>query len=117
MMGFAKKWICLIMVCVRTVTYAVLVNGVPYAQIFPSRGLRQGDLLSPYFLLLEAEGLSSLIVWAEQKDKLTGVPISAGGVHLTHLFFANDSLLFCRANFDEWGNLLEVLHKYKNASG
>jgi hypothetical protein len=61
-MGFVEKWIYLIMVCVRTVTYAVLVNGVPYGQIFPSRGLCQGDPLSPYLFLLVAEGFSSLIV-------------------------------------------------------
>jgi hypothetical protein len=61
-MGFAEKWIRLIMLCVSIVSYSVLVNGVPLGQIFPYRRLEQGDLLSPYLFLLVAEGLSPLIV-------------------------------------------------------
>jgi hypothetical protein len=99
-LGFMERWIKLIMRCVSSVTYSVLVNGVPYGNIIPSRGLRQGDPLSPYLFLLVAEGLSSLLVRAEQEGKLTGVPISAGGVRLTHLLFVDDNLLFCRANFN-----------------
>jgi hypothetical protein len=116
-MGFAEKWIRLIMSCVSSVTYSVLVNGTPFGRIVPSRGLRQGDPLSPYLFLLVAEGLSAMLVRAEQDRLLTGVPISVRGVRLTHLFFADDSLLFCRANFDEWGNLLKVLEVYEAASG
>lgn len=43
-MGFAEQWVTLIMMCVRTVNYAVLVNGNPVGQIYPSREIRQGDL-------------------------------------------------------------------------
>ncbi|XP_062175976.1 uncharacterized protein LOC133881026 [Alnus glutinosa] len=103
--------------CVSTVTYAVLVNGSPCGKIVPSRGLRQGDPLSPYLFLLVVEGLSAMLVKAEHDRLLTGVPISVRGVHLTHLFFADDSLLFCRANSDEWGNLMKVLEAYEAASG
>jgi hypothetical protein len=63
-----------------------------------------------------AEGLSSLIVKAEQEGKLSGVPVSAGGYHLTHIFFADDSLLFCRAASAEWGNLLQILETCEVAS-
>jgi hypothetical protein len=63
-----------------------------------------------------AEGLSSLLVRAEQEGKLTGVPTSVGGVPLTHLLFADDSLLFCRDNFNEWEHLLKVLEVYESAS-
>jgi hypothetical protein len=76
--GFTEWWIRLIMTCVNTVSYSVLVNEVPYGLIHPSRELRQGDPLSPYLFLLVAEGLSSLIVREEQGGKLTGVPVSAG---------------------------------------
>jgi hypothetical protein len=60
-MGFAKQWIKLIMNCVSTVSYSVLINGQPMGQFLPSRGLWQGDPLSPYLFLLCAEGLSALI--------------------------------------------------------
>lgn len=64
-----------------------------------------------------AEGLCSLIVEAEREGKLSSVPVSAGGYRLTHLFFVDDSLLFCRATFAEWRNLLQILETYEVASG
>jgi hypothetical protein len=85
--------------------------------IIPSRGIRQGDPLSPYLFLLCAEGLSSLLRTAEQEGKITWVPFAHRGFKLSHLFFADDNLLFCRANFVEWGNLLQLLRQYEQASG
>jgi hypothetical protein len=116
-MGFVEEWIVLIMTCVKTVTYLVLINGTPTGQIIPSKGLRQGDPLSPYLFLLCVEGLSSLLVQAESEGRVIGVPITAKGTRLSHLFFADDSLLFCRASFIELGNLLQLLNTYENASG
>jgi hypothetical protein len=116
-MGFATQWIDLIMACVRSVSYSILVNGVPQERIFPSRGLRQGDPLSPYLFLLCAEGLSSLLSSAEQRGTITGLPVARGGTHLSHLFFADDSLLFCRANFLEWCAIHDILEVYERASG
>jgi hypothetical protein len=60
-LGFAERWISMIMECIRTVQYSVLLDGVPKGFIIPSRGLRQGDPLSPYLFLLCAEGLSALM--------------------------------------------------------
>lgn len=60
-LGFNKDWISQIMTCVKTVSYLVLVNGQPGATFSPSRGLRQGDLISLYFYLICAEGLNSLL--------------------------------------------------------
>ncbi|XP_065635520.1 uncharacterized protein LOC136070080 [Quercus suber] len=48
-MGFNEQWIGLVMVCVRTATYSILVNGEPKGLIHPSRGLRQGDPLPHSF--------------------------------------------------------------------
>ena len=47
-MGFGEKWVKLIMECISTVSYSILVNGEPKGDIKPSRGIRQGDPLSPY---------------------------------------------------------------------
>jgi hypothetical protein len=99
--GFAERWVDLIMTCVRTISYSILINGRPYGHIRPTRGIRQGDPLSPYLFILCSEGLSTLLHKAERDGTVTGLPITNGGTKINHLFFADDSLLFCRANFVE----------------
>jgi hypothetical protein len=115
-LGFAARWINLLMVCVRSVTYSILINGRPFGRIFPSRGLRQGDPLSPYLFILCAEALSSSLRNAERARKITGVPISRGGIRIHHLFFADDSLLFCKANSRELSQVESILDCYERAS-
>jgi ribonuclease HI len=116
-LGFDEKWIFLVMKCVRTVKYAVLINGQAYGEIIPSRGLRQGDPLSPYFFILCAEGLSAALRKGENEGRFTGLPITRGGTKLNHLFFADDSLLFCKATETELKGLLDILDFYEQASG
>ena len=65
-MGFNKYWICLMMLCVKTVTYSILVNGEPKGMITPTRDIRQGDPLSLFLFLLCIEGLNGLINQASQ---------------------------------------------------
>jgi hypothetical protein len=86
-------------------------------KISPTRGLQQGDPLSPYLFMICTEGLSSLLLQAEMDGSLTGIPISARGSKLSHLFFADDSLIFCRANFSEWNKVQSLLQDYEQASG
>jgi hypothetical protein len=96
-LGFDERWVHLAMTCVRTVSFSVLVNGQPHGTIIPTRGLRQGDPLSPYFFILCAEGLSSLLNQVEVDGSIMGIPITRGGTKINHLFFVDDSLFFCKA--------------------
>ena len=116
-MGFNEGWINLIMVCVSTVTYSVLVNGEPSGSIHPTRGIRQGDPLSPFMLLLCIEGLNGMIKKAERDGGIQGFSLCRRGPKLTHLLFADDYLLFCRATMDECEKLLDIFNDYEEASG
>ena len=85
--GFAEKWIIMIMECIRTVQYSILLDGVPKGYIIPSRGLRQGDPLSPYLFLLCAEGLLALLKKSSLVGRLKGLQTRRLGPWVSHLFF------------------------------
>ncbi|XP_019150981.1 PREDICTED: uncharacterized protein LOC109147777 [Ipomoea nil] len=116
-LGFDGKWVSLIMLCVRTVRYRVLVNGKPSKEIIPSRGLRQGDPLSPYLFIICAEGLSLLLQDAQTKGRIHGCRVARGAPPISHLFFADDSLLFFKANMQETLEVKRCLTVYKKFSG
>ena len=86
-MGFHEKWIELIMHCITSVSYSILVNGVAYGSITLSKGLRQGDPISPYSFLLCANSFSSLINNAAMNQRISRVSICRGCPKITHLFF------------------------------
>ena len=116
-MGFRERWINLVMGCVKIVSYSVLVNGDPCGIIFPTRGIRQGDPLSPFLFLLCTEGLNGLIKKADLQGEIHGYSLCRRGPKLTHLLFADDSLIFCRATMEECGKVLNILKEYEEASG
>jgi ribonuclease HI len=116
-MGFRDGWIKLVMMCVTSVQYSVIVNGEPCGLFSPTRGLRQGDPISPYLFLICAEALSSMVTQANREGLLSGVPTSRRGPNISHLFFADDSVFFCRATLAQWSNLSAILHSYEVASG
>ena len=60
-MGFNDRWVNLVMQCLQTVSYSVVLNGEPVGYIGPTRGIRHGDPLSPYLFLICAEGLTTLL--------------------------------------------------------
>jgi hypothetical protein len=74
-LGFAERWISMMMACVSSVKYQVRFNSDETDSFIPSRGLRQGDPLSPYLFLLCAEGLSSLLLFEEEVGCIAGVRV------------------------------------------
>lgn len=116
-LGFQEKWIAWIMKCISIVSYSILVDGEARGSIIPSKGLRYGDPLSSYLFLLYTEAFSTLIVDANNKNELNGIYICKGCPKVTHLFFADDSLLFCRVDSQECHMLAKILKHYEAASG
>ena len=60
-MGFHDQWISIIMMCITSVTYSVIINGETKGEIITSRDIRQEDSLLPFLFLLCAEGLSAML--------------------------------------------------------
>lgn len=116
-LGFPARWISLIMLCVTTVRYNILINGEVAGSITPSRGIRQGDPLSPYLFIICAEGLSFLLREAEKNSLIHGIRVARGAPAISHLLFADDSLLFLKATTTEAEAVINVLNTYGKASG
>ena len=96
--------ITLIMNIISSTRFHVPWNGSPLPEVVPSRGLRQGDPLSPYLFILCLEHLSIQLTEAVQEKRFH--PISfRGRVCLSHLFFADDIFLFTRATASDCRNL------------
>ncbi|XP_019163544.1 PREDICTED: uncharacterized protein LOC109159890 [Ipomoea nil] len=116
-MGFDDRWTQLIMRCVTTARYKINVNGMLTDYIVPTCGLRQGDPLSPYLFILCAEALSHLLSESVDKRMITPCIVARGAPGISHLFFADDSLLFFKATMQEAVNVKECLVSYERMSG
>jgi hypothetical protein len=72
-LDFHQSWINTVMRCVTMVRYVTRVNGDLTEPVVPTRGIRQGDPISPYLFLLCTEGLSCLMQQREVQGELQGL--------------------------------------------
>ncbi|XP_074313787.1 uncharacterized protein LOC141648980 [Silene latifolia] len=116
-MGFPQNIIRLIMNCISTVSYEVIINGTPGTTFMPKAGIRQGDPLSPYLFALCTEVLSQSMLRAQEFGRLQGVQICRTSPSISHLLFADDSIFFTHATTQNCQELRNILDQYCYHSG
>lgn len=114
---FGERWIWLMLMCVKMVSYSVLINREPKGNITPTRGLRQGDPISPYLFLICAEGLTSMLRKEKGEGLIRGILVCRGAPQISHLLFADDCIIFRKACVEEGNRVLKVLADYERESG
>ncbi|KAB1226409.1 hypothetical protein CJ030_MR1G029182 [Morella rubra] len=110
--GFSRKWINWIAQCISTSYFSILLNGSPFGNFCPTRGIRQGDPLSPALFILCSEVLSRLFSREESLGRLKSIKVGRDAPSISHLLFAYDLLLFGKATLQEATILDECLGKY-----
>lgn len=116
-MGFGTKWRGWIRECVTTTHFSVLINGAPKGFFQAQSGLLQGDPLSPLLFAIVGEALSRMIDAARNANLITGFCSARGALVITHLQFADDTLLFGATEESEVRNIIAVLRCYEAVLG
>lgn len=116
-MGFPEIWRRWMNACVTSASASILVNGSPTPPFKLHRGLRQGDPLSPLLFDLVAEVLSLVFRKAESLGLLHGIPVSNGGIKISHLQYADDTIIFCPPDLDVLLNIKKSLIVFHLTSG
>lgn len=97
--------------CISTTSYSILINGSPFG-FFPSlRGLR-GDPISPTLFTVLSNLLSRILACSEAVGRLSGVKVARSSPKVTHLMYADDLVIYCKATDEEAREVHDCLNFY-----
>ena len=91
--GFSEDWTNWVMNMVSPTFFLILVNGSPSTPFNASRGIRQGDPLSPFLFIIATEGLGRFLKNRRAENKIWGLTLMAGMDPQTHQQFMDDNML------------------------
>lgn len=115
-MGFPNLFRNWVMECISTPRYSILINGSPAGYFEGTKGLRQGNPVSPYIFCLVMEVLSCMIEKEVAAGRVKLVP-KCNATKLSHLAFADDLMIFTRADAASLTAVNNVLNQFILMSG
>ncbi|PKU87427.1 Putative ribonuclease H protein [Dendrobium catenatum] len=113
--GFPPIFISWIKSCISDVHFSVAINGSLEGFFSSTSGLRQGCPLSSYLFTIVMDGLSECFEEAKRFNHFSG--ISLGNLAITHLLYADDLLVFSKANLEEADHLKSILQRFADSAG
>ncbi|CAL2262014.1 unnamed protein product [Prunus armeniaca] len=115
--GFGGRWRSWIRGCLHSVNFSVMINGRPRGKFSATRGVRQGDPLSPFVFTLVIDVLSRLMEKAQECNLIHGMFTGRDNVEVSHLQFADDTIFLIGDKEEYWFNLLDLLDFFCLISG
>jgi exonuclease III len=115
--GFSKEWVDWILALTSSPFFSILVNGSPSRPFPSSRGIRQGDPLSPFLFVIMAEGLGRYLKAAVSDGSLSGIPLHNLHPAPSHSQFVDDTLLMITPTVRDATKLNSILSDFSAASG
>nr|GEY18676.1 LINE-1 reverse transcriptase like [Tanacetum cinerariifolium] len=101
----------------KSASTSILVNGYPTKEFGLERGVRQGDPLSLFLFILEAEGLNALVSEAVEKGIFKGIAVGADRAVVSHLQYADDTIFFSEWSKENVKALMCILKCFEEVSG
>ncbi|XP_071928018.1 uncharacterized protein [Coffea arabica] len=115
--GFGERFIDMVWRMISNVWFSVIINGSSYGFFKSSRGLRQGDPLSPALFIIGAEVLSRALNNLVMQPRFVSFKVPYGCPSITHLAFADDVLIFANGSSFSLKAIMKVLDDYQRCSG
>ena len=114
--SFSYQWINLIFKCISTTRILVLVNGSLEGLFEVSRGIIQGDPLSPFFFIIMVEAFGRAITKAYKNKEIKGVTATRNMPNITHQQYVDDMILPGESSQKEEINYKSIIDGYMKAS-
>ena len=96
--GFPEKWRRWVSFCISIIKFSILINRTPRGFFESSRGIRKSDPLSPLLFVIVMDAFSKMFDKAVRDGLMFGVRVGPIGLQVTHILFADDTLVLCDAN-------------------
>lgn len=115
--GFNQEWVRNVTACISTSRLAITLNGKTSDWFKPSRGIRQGNPISPLLFVLCIEQLSNLIEDLVLAGEWRVIKITKNRPVLKHLLFADDMLMFHEATSQQANTIKQSLDSFCSQPG
>ncbi|KAK4384299.1 hypothetical protein Sango_3074900 [Sesamum angolense] len=114
---FPNRFIVWVEQCITTTSFSISLNGAIHGFFTSTRGLRQGDPVSPYLFVLVMESLHLLIKSTIQNDNNFQFHWRCKELGIVNHCFADDLLLFCKADIHSATVLHGILQEFQGLAG